>query len=917
MIGNMINFEAKKKNDYILGLSDLSIYEIYDNCYNEYLEIGKGYLIKDEYLNEIIKRDCDGLRIFDFLKNFDLDENQKRRLLISLLDTQKNIDIEDIKYCLNFVNMDKSLSEKLTYLYISEFIKENENENAENEDDESYTIIFNELYDLLMSSKYVDKDIVLQSYFDYTNINAYLLDIAINIEDVNLLSIVKNYMNNINDVDEIIEFASLIKLNNTDILDKNFINHANSASDYIRYIDININRMNIKILTQNFINIVTKFDDIYKYTQAILNKDECDMSALFLLKNKFISLLENYMRIHCKDITYINFMNLLDSKMNIDELYTIYLTDYCCKEISSIELLINNLDVPEKFIENSKTNKTILDVLFRSFNNEDVYIFLTRYKLFSIENIENKLIENVGKYDFDEILDFIINVQGLNIEKLQNYIIKKSIANDESYPLYLLSKKIKQSNKRLLLDNYMQLRGYFETFVNFVDLVNIDNELLLKIRKYIYNLEFPDVCNENMINKDKNLFYNFLVKYPQIINEDIETKIISTFEDEKVLLDLYKYVDTFSNNYLTKVIKTKDTNSGKICELYFKCHTTKQKDILVSLISTKGFIDDIYHDIFKNTTILTDDEKFDLLIKFDESRDYMIGFLSKFKSNRTIDELEKLVIQNDVSGKLCYVFACCISGANKNKLFKVCIDNNFCYTHYFLKIPNIEIPLGYLDSFDTDELFDMFVNNSRTTIKKQIEDCLINKDKTGKYLYELLKQSKAINDIQIYNILIKKNNLYGLLCKNKFKKFYENLKSESNSKSDITFSVSNNCGLILDNSIVEELITNDELFLRYEKIKFKINKLNNNESIDLVIKNMVQTLNLKKDLLKDELVIKEVITYFDSILIFIDTIIKSNRNSKNYIESNLNEKVANEIRNMSEIIVSSAKEIEESNKFIK
>lgn len=899
----MNNIKIDNASNDIENLNNLSISEIYDNCYKKYLEMGKEYKVNDKGLNIVLKQDYDGVCTLNFLKNFNLDENQVGRAIISLLNSSKNIDNDILKYCLINIDMDKNLAKRLTELYIENDIEENNDEDEDSyENDDDNEPNFDHLYNLLLTAKHVDKDAILQVFFGYSHINKYLLDISQNIENVNLLLIAKNYIDNVEDASEIIRFSSLIKINDTDVLDKCFIKYAEDTDDYIKYIETNINKINVKLLTQNFKNIVDDFDDIYKYTQAIIMNEE-DMSAIYLIKNKLLSLLEDY---DCEESTFISLMKLLGNKLNIDELYNIYLKEYC-NDIENIECLINNLDIPKKYIENSDSSISIINILFDKCYFKDIYSFITKYNIFTIEALENKLIQNANTNDIKELLNFYLNIEGLNFEKIQNCIINICNLNNNSYGLYLLALTIKESNKELLFDNYLKLKIEFNVLLQFVKLLDINEERLLKIREYIYKQNIEDA----------NTLYDFCLNYPQIINEEIELKLISMINEKNPLLELYKYVNTFADDYLIKVMKAKDVEGSKMRALYYQCNTIKQKNVLISLIFVKGFCDDTYN-ILRDTKVLSEDEKFDLLLKFDGDRYYINRFLTKFHSNRNLNELEDLVIQNDNSGKLMYVFATNFSGADKNKLFNICIENNFKYTNNFLKIPNIIIPNNYFYNFDLKDIFYMITDDNYRSIKTQLEKCLMVKDKTGKYIYELLKKSEVINGVEAYNTLSKKNNFYGLLGRSKLKKIYGNLSVEPDIEDTIA---SNDGSLSLDNSIVEELITNDDLFLRYEKIKFKINKINNNgagnESIDLVIKNMVQTLNLKKDLLKDELVINELVTYFDSIIIFIDAIIKSNKDSKDFIECSLNEKVAREIRNMSEVIASSAKEIEESNKFIK
>jgi hypothetical protein len=235
-------------------------------------------------------------------------------------------------------------------------------------------------------------------------------------------------------------------LNNSFIkLDKLYFYYINDFiidKFYIKNIEINDNKENLRIITSNLIN---KYND-FNSSQKILESDRTILSLLFhenlilLLKPKdykiYLEILDNF--VFSDYIDRIIFQKQIWQLTEINFLIKIYYNNYLCKYYNLFnENNINENNINENDIiftkiltkYSSEYNNQLFFYMFNQVFLNDKKDVINYFMSNKIENINYELFElnNISKIEIERIYKFINNLLTNNINQ------EKNIIYDENY----------------------------------------------------------------------------------------------------------------------------------------------------------------------------------------------------------------------------------------------------------------------------------------------------------------------------------------------------------------------------------------------------------------------------------------------------------------------------------------------------
>ena len=590
-------------------------------------------------------------------------------------------------------------------------------------------------------------------------------------------------------------------------IDKKFENYLkiffNHTSKYFNY----------EIITQNEIN------DYIEKLKELLNL----LSNYFFDKNCHL-VIEYLLRIFK--------INLMLSNEVILSFLCYFHSQYFIKLIQNINFEIknnsNNINDIFNFLENFAKKGEIL-------NEENFYNFLienSRFNLLSkivyhfIENID---ITNIYYFEFIFTI-FKKKFENLNnVKNLENIIILFiKVINYFNINFEDLN-KFYDDNK--IIEKYLKI--FIQTFLSFIENINLNNEIYKNILNEINNKIFKNIENENYFE----IIINFI-----LINIKISKKYYENNKEES----LYKQnsIEIFINK--TDFIKNLFNNNNNLIE---------NKDIEFFL--------------------------YELLIFQinDEIKNKLIHFVNLFLNEQIIFEK---IIKLSLNFKYQKEIFDILSNENKDYF------NNSVINLYNKKIINNFEFLFKNDSNVNKNVFDIFIN----LISKSINDNLkaINSIKSlmeiDKILIDLIANKFDFFDNEIIlNSLLNLENLELNLISKNILNFYINIHFYFNNKnySDNLINLIEKKLLIIykeDNlifNIFKNIIFNKNIF----NFKEDKNNLNNNVYFELFYENLYLILN--QNFINKNINIKNINNFFDYTFKYIEN--NSNNDNKILFEN--------------------------------
>ena len=350
----------------------------------------------------------------------------------------------------------------------------------------------------------------------------------------------------------------------------------------------------------------------YYITKNICSLIERKDSKIFILNNMFLLgynnknfknsleiLFENRKYIIIKELINYNY-NILDYK-NTNEnnlLMMIILDDYFYNNINEI---INNLPIDfllKIITDKNIKNENFITIILNLINNNINFINFEDTNFIKIINII-KSIYALDKDDYIKLITYICRI--INNEKIILYIFQfLEIKNIEiNYDEYHLS-----SVDYLIIKNYFQALNYLIENSSYINFLNLDDNLLLKLfnentilnSEYILNIIFGilKISNLDKIKNKWNQNILFLILKLQPINIEILIKYINYFdiyEDDvygesifKIIKKVYnkKEFNYIINKYNKKLPKIDD--SINIKKLLIKSSTGIINNDLLSIM---------------------------------------------------------------------------------------------------------------------------------------------------------------------------------------------------------------------------------------------------------------------------------------------------------------------------------------------
>tara|TARA_B110001450_G_scaffold53985_1_gene50429 strand:+ start:2742 stop:6245 length:3504 start_codon:yes stop_codon:yes gene_type:complete len=670
----------------------------------------------------------------------------------------------------------------------------------------------------------------------------------------------------------------------------------NSTIEYNTLINKYILKSPIEIYKNNLNNINDSFnillqEEYYKYLNkkyTICKNVRNNIIQVLLSNILYFNLLNNYNDINTiidwKNIPDINNIKNNSIKCNDnDSDYDEFIFDSCIirNDCTSTNIFFGrDDDINNCNLLNYKNIKNIIKnlLLFDNINFSDDVEFI---------NIKEKVSETNYELNTGDIFNNVNTGKKLNIKSYEwlNIVKMNNINNNNYYSYYL---KLNDNYYRLKDDgifNKLLREIYIKT--NDIDIKNISDYIIYEIinKNNIYNkfksrIEF---VKKNLKNIIYTSLYNSIVleenssRTQYIVNEkNINSYIVNDYEDHISLKKYNKIVNNIVNRYIELLIKNiyllskllnADQNIIELGELYNKMIDKpniidKNKTNYIS-VNLKNNIILYINNIVKEITIF-----------FDE-----INNNFKLKDNNFKNILNNYIINN-------------YNNINENNI----------YTK--------DIILPYLQKEENNNIYHKNIEN----LLKIIELNNTNYNNLRKYVCD--KEFTLTNECNLNTYKLDINNIKKVLIENihNIKKFEDEYSKYKEDDKFINYLIY----LKIDTVNYE----NDNILNILDQIQYNYNKLNADDIGLRIIynkilktlkdKNMIDTdnklndikINIKKDLFTNYKIYNENIKYYDIIKNTIDNNNKNNNIIKyNNIDKNISIEINNNINDVNKSLL--------------
>ena len=484
-------------------------------------------------------------------------------------------------------------------------------------------------------------------------------------------------------------------------------------------------------------------------------------------------------------------------------------------------------------------------------------------KTYSKEIAENFIDNNMLEREFSNVYEYILKFH----KQVDNLIVDTALKGIKSRPSKSFLKNYKELKDSEIIsiyeyENILLKAGTFSIIKNYILGNDIKNTKLLNkvINKALYEERVEDLIL-------------ILIKYKSYIVEDVQLNILNEhlldFKDTQYLYSKGVFTINKIENLLEiaeseedlkevlRIIKKDDFKVNRIVQLIL--------NLIEDISGEEEREFDIYNSIFNDNKISIEIKK--EMAKLSEDDEIMFDLLSIYGMEDNYD-LAKAIIKEGRPGviiKLLDLEECDIKSVLLDSLLYLKEDRFISYILYHPKLKAIPIqfiPLQFMENKTAKEIYEFYLDEKLSYLRSQLENFLILKDISGKYLRKLFANELILNEKKVYDYISSKNSIASKIFKKRYEKDY---------------GYSDRIEQNIDLDILNELINTDITLLGlYKRIELRIDKLKSSSQDENFINEingaLQKGIKAKKGLLNRENDIKELYELFESIDKYIDAL---------------------------------------------